>query len=173
MLPQHVRVPKVVVSSLNMNSLSINETLSHGADCGDPQDPQDSPDVAHALTIMNAVSSPVNSDTLERSVSNLPAGHIIRALSTSSSIPSSPLTNTTHRMSSGNTGRVIRIRHKTSKPSKSWKKSSNLWFNRRSKEGQEDEKFNYRLICCLLVEVVMVERETTTRGALRREIAAR
>ena len=80
------------VANLNMNSLRINKTLTLGSDHGDPQEPQDSPDVARALTIMNAVSSPVSSETLKRSVPNLPPGHIMRTLSTSCSVPSSRYT---------------------------------------------------------------------------------
>ena len=125
------------VEKLNMNSLSIHKTLTHGADRGDPQEPRDSPDVARALTIMNAVSSPVNSETLERSVPNLLPGHIMRTLSTSCSVPSSsisspPLSNTNQDVK-WNYGESDK--DKTSKPSKSRK---NLWFNCRGKDGQED-----------------------------------
>ena len=87
------------VTNLNMNSLRINKTLTLGSDQDDPQEPEDSPDVARALTIMNAVSSPVSSESLNKSVTNLLPGHIMPTLSTSlcvpsSSIPSSPLSNT-------------------------------------------------------------------------------
>ena len=77
--------------SLNMNSLSINKMMSHGAERADPQD---SPDTTRALSIMNAVSSPIDSDTLQKSISDLHLGNIIRTLSTSACIPSSPLANT-------------------------------------------------------------------------------
>jgi hypothetical protein len=50
-------------------------------------------------------------------------------------------------MSSGNTGRVIRIRLRS--PLNLGKKSSNLWFNRRSKEGQEDD--NVQLSANMLI----------------------
>jgi hypothetical protein len=117
------------VTSLNMNSLRINKTLTIGSEENDPQEPEDSPNVARALTIMNAVSSPVSSETLDRSVSNLHPGDIMRTLSTSlcvpsSSIPSSPLSNTNQdvKWKYGESD-------KTSKPRK--------WFNRRGKDGQE------------------------------------
>ena len=106
---------------------------------------QDSPDVACAMTIMNAVSSPVDSETLKKSVTNLPPGHIMRTLSTScsvpsSSIPSSPLSNTNQDVK-WNYGES----DKTSKPSKPRK---NLWFNRRGKDGQEDN--NVKLLANML-----------------------
>ena len=121
------------VSSLNMNSLSINKTMSHGADRGDPQE---SPVTTRALSIMNAVSSPVDSDTLKKSVSELHPEHIIRTLSTSACIPSSPLSNTDQdaKWKYGESDK------NDSKSSKSRKKTSSLWFNRRSKEGQEGDK---------------------------------
>ena len=49
------------MTNLNMNSLRINKTLTLGSDQGDPQEPEDS---RLALTIMNAVSSPVSSESL-------------------------------------------------------------------------------------------------------------
>ena len=92
--------------------------------------------MARAMTIMNAVSSPVDSETLKKCVPNLPPGHIMRTLSTSCSvpfsIPSSPLSNTNQdvKWKYGESDKDKTL--KLSKPKK------NLWFNRRGKDGQED-----------------------------------
>jgi len=124
------------MANLDVNSLRINKTLTLGSDRDDPEAHEDSPAVARALTIMNAVSSPVTSATLDTSASKLHPGDIMRALSnsscvSSSSIPSSPLSNTNQdvRWKYGE-------REKTSKSKK--------WF-RRGKDDQE-VKFSVNML---------------------------
>ena len=93
--------------SLNMNSLSINKMMSsHGAERADPQD---RPDTTRALSIMNAVSSLIDSDTLQKSISDLHLGNIIHTLSTSQLVFPLPLCRILTRMSNGNTGRAIKL----------------------------------------------------------------
>jgi hypothetical protein len=115
-------------TSLNMNSLRINKTLTLGSDQDDPQEPEDSPDVARALTIMNAVSSPVSSESLNKSVTNLLPGHIMPTLSTSLCVPSSSIPSSPCQI----LGCKVEIRGESDKTSKPRK-----WFNRRGKDGQE------------------------------------
>jgi len=76
-------------SSLRMNNLRISHAKQHSVS-------QTAPDASHgrALSIMNAVPSPLKSSALEESVRKLHPGDIMRTLSTSNDIPTKPLSTT-------------------------------------------------------------------------------
>ena len=95
----------------------------------------------------------------------------MRTLSTSLSVPSSSIQYSLFPLS--NTNQDVKWKYGESNKDKTLKPRKNLWFNRRGKDGQEDNNIkNYRPIYCLSVVMVMVKREGTTRGVLKRELAA-